>query len=60
MIAGHQVAFFLRELGSPEPARRAAAAKGLSEAPGHVTELVALTADPVPQVRAAAALGLGR
>ena len=37
MIAGHQVAFFLRELGSPDPARRAAAVKGLSNAPGHVT-----------------------
>ncbi|MFI0451724.1 HEAT repeat domain-containing protein [Actinomadura sp. 6N118] len=32
----------------------------MSKVPGHVTELVALTADPVPQVRAAAALGLGR
>ncbi|MBA9006332.1 HEAT repeat domain-containing protein [Thermomonospora cellulosilytica] len=59
MVAGHQVAFFLREIGSADPARRAAAAKGLSRAPGHVAELTALAGDPAPQVRAAAALGLG-
>ncbi|MFB4315950.1 HEAT repeat domain-containing protein [Actinomadura sp. 21ATH] len=60
MIAGHQVAFFLRELGSPDPGRRAAAAKGLGRVPGHAAELAALTADPAPRVRAAAAQGLGR
>lgn len=60
MVAEHQVAFFLRELDSPDPARRAAAAKGLSRAPGHAGELLALVTDPAPEVRAAAALGLGR
>ncbi|WP_067474642.1 HEAT repeat domain-containing protein [Actinomadura hibisca] len=60
MIAGHQVAFFLREIGSVDPGRRAAAVKGLSRAPGHVERLVALADDPAPQVRAAVALGLGR
>ncbi|KAB2348441.1 HEAT repeat domain-containing protein [Actinomadura rudentiformis] len=60
MIADHQVAFFLREAGSPDPARREAAAKGLSKVPGQVSELARLTADPEPEVRAAAALGLGR
>ncbi|MEW2360315.1 HEAT repeat domain-containing protein, partial [Spirillospora sp. NPDC029432] len=60
MIAGHQVAFFLRELGSPDPGRRAAAAKGLGRVPGHAAELAGLAADPAPEVRAAAALGLGR
>ncbi|MFA1548445.1 HEAT repeat domain-containing protein [Actinomadura chokoriensis] len=60
MIAGHQVAFFARELDSPDPERRAAAAKGLSRVPGHVAELAALLTDASPQVRAAAALGLGR
>ncbi|REE96826.1 HEAT repeat domain-containing protein [Thermomonospora umbrina] len=60
MIAEHQVAFFLREIRSADAGRRAAAAKGLSRAPGHVTELVALASDPDPTVRAAAALGLGR
>ncbi|MFA1539890.1 HEAT repeat domain-containing protein [Actinomadura monticuli] len=60
MIAGHQVAFFTRELDSPDPPRRAAAAKGLSRVPGHAVELAALLTDASPQVRAAAALGLGR
>ncbi|GAA1849850.1 HEAT repeat domain-containing protein [Actinomadura bangladeshensis] len=60
MIHGHQVAFFLRELTSPDPARRAAAVKGLGHVPGHVPELAAATDDGSPEVRAAAALGLGR
>ncbi|MFC9977527.1 HEAT repeat domain-containing protein [Spirillospora sp. NPDC127200] len=60
MIASHQVAFFLRELGSTDPARRAAAVKGLGRVPGHADRLAALAGDPAPQVRAAAALGLGR
>ncbi|TDD82801.1 hypothetical protein E1293_16020 [Actinomadura darangshiensis] len=60
MGAGHQVAFFERELGSADPSRRAAAVKGLSRLPGHAGELAALAADTSPQVRAAVALGLGR
>lgn len=60
MIHEHQVAFFLRELTSPDPARRAAAVKGLGHVPGHVPELAAATDDGSPEVRAAAALGLGR
>ncbi|MQY03435.1 HEAT repeat domain-containing protein [Actinomadura macrotermitis] len=60
MIADHQVAFFLREIGADDPARRAAAAKGLGRVPGRAAELAALTQDPAPQVRAAAAQGLGR
>ncbi|MBG6089129.1 HEAT repeat domain-containing protein [Actinomadura viridis] len=60
MLAGHQITFFLREIGSADPARRAAAAKGLGHMAGHVTELAALAADPDPRVRAAAALALGR
>ncbi|MGI5170854.1 HEAT repeat domain-containing protein [Spirillospora sp. CA-253888] len=60
MTASHQVTFFLREIGSTDPARRAAAAKGLGRVPGHADRLAALAGDPDPQVRAAAAAGLGR
>ncbi|MFD6286482.1 HEAT repeat domain-containing protein [Streptomyces sp. NPDC060205] len=61
-----QIAYFLRELAysgpHTDPARRAAAAKGLGRIgrPEHAGALAGAAADPVPAVRAAAALGLGR
>ncbi|MFI6520950.1 HEAT repeat domain-containing protein [Spirillospora sp. NPDC050679] len=60
MLASHQVAFFLLETDAADPARRAAAVKGLAHAPGHADQLAALTGDPAPQVRAAVAMGLGK
>jgi HEAT repeat protein len=62
MQSGHQIAYFLRELEGPDPARRAAAAKGLGKTghSEHVTVLVRATGDREPAVRAAAAQGLGR
>jgi HEAT repeat protein len=58
----HQISFFLRESAAPDPARRAAAAKGLGRLgrPEHAQALVSAARDPEPVVRAAAALGLGR
>ncbi|CAL9657324.1 HEAT repeat domain-containing protein [Streptomyces sp. Tu 3180] len=62
MTAEHQTAHFLRELQSPEPDRRAAAAKGLGSTgrPEHAAALVRAADDPDARVRAAAARGLGR
>ncbi|MFH9043418.1 HEAT repeat domain-containing protein [Streptomyces sp. NPDC017966] len=62
MSAEHQIAHFLRELESPDPDRRTAAAKGLGRTgrPEHAAALVGAAGDPDPRVRAAAAHGLGR
>ncbi|GGX29052.1 HEAT repeat domain-containing protein [Streptomyces lomondensis] len=62
MGADHQIAFFLRESAAPDPARRAAALKGLGRTgrAEHAPVLAAAADDPAPSVRAAAALGLGR
>lgn len=60
-----QIAYFLGELASAgphaDPARRAAAAKGLGRIgrPEHAGTLAEAADDPVPEVRAAAARGLG-
>lgn len=58
----HQISFFLRESAAPDPARRAAAAKGLGRIgrAEHAQALVRAARDREPVVRAAAALGLGR
>lgn len=62
MTAEHQVAFFLRELETGDPRRRAAAAKGLGKlgGPEHAAVLVRAAADRAPEVREGAAVGLGR
>src|SRR3569833_4207555 len=62
MGADQQIAFFVRELSAPDPARRAAAAKGLGRIgqAAHAPVLAAAARGPEPVVRAAAALGLGR
>ncbi|MEV7140640.1 HEAT repeat domain-containing protein [Streptomyces tauricus] len=60
-----QIAYFLGELAAAgphaDPARRAAAAKGLGRIgrPEHAAVLAEAADDPVPEVRAAAARGLG-
>ncbi|MEV5321811.1 HEAT repeat domain-containing protein [Streptomyces sp. NPDC052687] len=62
-MAEHQIAYFLRELhGAADPARRAAAAKGLGRTgrPEHAAVLARAAGDPEPAVRAAAAAGLAR
>ncbi|MER5296989.1 HEAT repeat domain-containing protein, partial [Streptomyces pharetrae] len=62
-MAEHQIAYFLREVqGAADPARRAAAAKGLGRTgrPEHAAVLVRAAGDRDPAVRAAAAVGLGR
>ncbi|MFI8891370.1 HEAT repeat domain-containing protein [Streptomyces paradoxus] len=58
----HQIAFFLRESAQSDPARRAAALKGLGRIgrAEHARVLAEAAGDPAPAVRAAAALGLGR
>ncbi|WP_192583666.1 HEAT repeat domain-containing protein [Streptomyces albicerus] len=58
----HQIAFFLRELAGADARRRVAAAKGLGRVGRreHAWLLAETADDPVPEVRAAAALGLGR
>jgi HEAT repeat protein len=60
--AEHQIAFFLRDLSAPVPARRAAAAKGLGRIgrAEHAQALMAVAGDPEPTVRTAAAIALGR
>jgi HEAT repeat protein len=62
MATEHQVAFFLRELETGDTWRRAAAAKGLGKLGGteHAAVLVRAAADPAPEVREGAAVGLGR
>ncbi|MFF7936687.1 HEAT repeat domain-containing protein [Streptomyces sp. NPDC007940] len=62
MTAEHQIAFFLRELETGDTWRRAAAAKGLGKlgAAEHAAVLVRAAADPAPEVREGAAVGLGR
>ncbi|MDH6521512.1 HEAT repeat protein [Streptomyces sp. SAI-135] len=62
MTAEHQVAFFLRELETGDTWGRAAAAKGLGRlrTTEHATVLVRAAADPAPEVREGAAVGLGR
>lgn len=62
MGADHQIAFFLRESAAPDPARRAAAVKGLGRTggAGYVRVLTEAARDPAPPVRAAAARELGR
>jgi HEAT repeat protein len=62
-MSEHQIAFFLRELGtSADPARRAAAAKGLGRLgrAEHAAAVVRAAGDGDAVVRAAAAVGLGR
>ncbi|MDQ1023459.1 HEAT repeat protein [Streptomyces umbrinus] len=58
----HQIAFFLRELAGRNTQRRVAAAKGLGKVGRreHAWVLAETAGDPVPQVREAAAIGLGR
>ncbi|MEU9784088.1 HEAT repeat domain-containing protein [Streptomyces phaeochromogenes] len=62
MGSEHQIAFFLRELAVRNTQRRVAAAKGLGKVGRreHAWVLAELAGDPVPQVREAAAIGLGR
>jgi HEAT repeat protein len=62
MGAEQQIAFFVRELSAPDPARRAAAAKGLGRIgqAEHAPVLAEAARDPEPVVRAAAAIGIGR
>lgn len=62
MTTDHQVAFFLRELETGDTWRRAAAAKGLGKLGGseHAAVLMRAAADPAPEVREGAAVGLGR
>ncbi|WP_053846586.1 HEAT repeat domain-containing protein [Streptomyces sp. NRRL B-24085] len=62
MTAEHQIAFFLRELETGDTWRRAAAAKGLGAlgTAEHAAVLVRAAADPSPEVREGAAVGLGR
>ncbi|MGW0652011.1 HEAT repeat domain-containing protein [Streptomyces umbrinus] len=62
MGSEHQIAFFLRELASRNTQRRVAAAKGLGKVGRreHAWVLAETAGDPVPQVREAAAIGLGR
>ena len=62
MGAEHQIAFFVRELSGPDPARRAAAAKGLGRIgrAEHAGVLAEAGRAAEPEVRAAAAVGLGR
>jgi HEAT repeat protein len=62
MGSEHQIAFFLRELAGRSTQRRVAAAKGLGKVGRreHAWVLAELAGDPVPQVREAAAIGLGR
>ncbi|MER6345055.1 HEAT repeat domain-containing protein [Streptomyces sp. NPDC001595] len=62
-MAEHQIAYFLREVqGAADPARRAAAVKGLGRIgrPEHAAVLVRAAGDQDAAVRAAAAVGLGR
>ncbi|MGW0845531.1 HEAT repeat domain-containing protein [Streptomyces sp. NPDC002787] len=61
--AGHQIAFFLRELSAEEPGRRAAAVKGLGRLgrwAEHGEAVVAAARDAEAVVRAGAADALGR
>jgi HEAT repeat protein len=62
MTTEHQVAFFLRELETGDTWRRAAVAKGLGRLGDteHAAVLVRAAADPAPEVREGAAVGLGR
>lgn len=62
MTREHQIAFFLRELETGDTWRRAAAAKGLGKLgdPEHAAALLRAAADPAPEVREGAAVGLGR
>ncbi|MFF1714268.1 HEAT repeat domain-containing protein [Streptomyces sp. NPDC058268] len=62
MTTEHQIAFFLRELETGDTWRRAAAAKGLGKLGGteHAAVLLRAAADPAPEVRQGAAVGLGR
>ncbi|MCZ4512718.1 HEAT repeat domain-containing protein [Streptomyces sp. ActVer] len=62
MGSEHQIAFFLRELAGRNTQRRVAAAKGLGKVGRreHAWVLAETAGDPVPQVREAAAIGLGR
>jgi len=62
MTTDHQVAFFLAELERGDTWRRAAAAKGLGKLGGseHAAVLMRAAADPAPEVREGAAMGLGR
>ncbi|MGW7081462.1 HEAT repeat domain-containing protein [Streptomyces sp. NPDC054866] len=62
MTTDHQIAFFLRELATGDTWRRAAAAKGLGKLGDteHAAVLVRAAADPAPEVREGAAVGLGR
>ncbi|MEU5341959.1 MULTISPECIES: HEAT repeat domain-containing protein [unclassified Streptomyces] len=62
MASEHQIAFFLRELAGRSTQRRVAAVKGLGKLGRreHAWVLAETAGDPVPQVREAAAVGLGR
>ncbi|MFJ5265641.1 HEAT repeat domain-containing protein [Streptomyces sp. NPDC088387] len=62
MSTEDQIAYFLRVLDSGDTWQRAAAAKGLGKLGDakHVAVLVRATADPAPEVREGAAVGLGR
>lgn len=62
MGADQQIAFFLRELKDGDTWRRAAAAKGLGRVgrDEHAWVLAGSADDPVPEVREAVAVGLGR
>ncbi|MCW8382190.1 HEAT repeat domain-containing protein [Streptomyces justiciae] len=62
MTTDHQVAFFLKELETGNTWRRAAAAKGLGKIGDseHAAVLMRAAADPAPEVREGAAVGLGR